>query len=74
MCLIAQSQGLAAVLFAPKATGNIGTEDLLYMLNESNIETGIDLYGMIDLARWVETVLGRTVPSMVSQAGGFPEV
>ncbi|GHF23798.1 hydroxymethylglutaryl-CoA lyase [Kordiimonas sediminis] len=65
--------GLGGCPFAPRATGNIGTEDLIYMLDESGIETGIDLQKMIDLANWIEGVLGRTPPAMVSQAGGFPD-
>jgi hydroxymethylglutaryl-CoA lyase len=64
--------GLGGCPFAPKATGNIGTEDLLYLLEESDVVTDIDLDGMIKLANWVETVLGRVPPAMVSQAGGFP--
>lgn len=64
--------GLGGCPFAPKATGNIGTEDLLYLLQESGVETAVDLDKMIKLANWVETVLGRVPPAMVSQAGGFP--
>lgn len=70
--LDASVAGLGGCPFAPKATGNIGTEDLLYLLAESDVDTGVDLDKMIDLARWVEGVLGRTPPAMVSQAGGFP--
>ena len=66
--------GLGGCPFAPRATGNIGTEDLLYLLEESDITTNVDLEQMIKLAGWVETVLGRTPPAMVSQAGGFPAV
>ncbi len=65
--------GLGGCPFAPKATGNIGTEDLLYLLHESGVATSVDLDKMIDLANWTETVLGRAPPAMVSQAGGFPE-
>ena len=64
--------GLGGCPFAPRATGNIGTEDLLYLLSESGVATNVDLDQMISLANWVETVLGRTPPAMVSQAGGFP--
>ena len=71
--LDASVAGLGGCPFAPKATGNIGTEDLLYMLHESGVATGVDLDEMISLANWAETVLGRTPPAMVSQAGGFPE-
>ncbi|WND03476.1 hydroxymethylglutaryl-CoA lyase [Temperatibacter marinus] len=64
--------GLGGCPFAPKATGNIGTEDLLYLLEESDVKTAVDLEKMIDLAGWVEEIIGRTPPAMVSQAGGFP--
>jgi hydroxymethylglutaryl-CoA lyase len=64
--------GLGGCPFAPKATGNIGTEDLLYLLQESDVKTAIDLEKMIKLANWAETILGRVPPAMVSQAGGFP--
>ncbi|MCJ9429124.1 hydroxymethylglutaryl-CoA lyase [Kordiimonas marina] len=65
--------GLGGCPFAPRATGNIGTEDLLYMLDRSGVDTGVTLDRMIELAHWIETVLGRPAPSMVSQAGGFPK-
>lgn len=64
--------GLGGCPFAPKATGNIGTEDLLYLLAESDVASNVSLDDMIKLANWVETVLGRVPPAMVSQAGGFP--
>lgn len=65
--------GLGGCPFAPRATGNIGTEDLLYMLDRSDVKSGVDLDKVIDLARWVETVLGRPIPSMVTHAGAFPK-
>ena len=64
--------GLGGCPFAPKATGNIATEDLLYMLEESGVESGVSLNAMLDLAHWVEDRLGRPTPSALSQAGGFP--
>ncbi len=64
--------GLGGCPFAPRATGNIGTEDLLYLLSQSHVETGVDLEEMISLANWIEGILGRPAPSAVSQAGGFP--
>ncbi len=64
--------GLGGCPFAPRATGNIGTEDLLYLLSESNIETNIDLNKIITLSHWIETILKKPAPSAVSQAGGFP--
>jgi hydroxymethylglutaryl-CoA lyase len=64
--------GVGGCPFAPRATGNISTEDLLYMLHRSNIETGMSLEKAIDTAEWVEQQLGKTVPGMVMKAGGFP--
>jgi len=65
--------GVGGCPFAPNATGNVATEDLLYMLSRSGYQTGIDLNGMIDIARWFQEQRGRAVPSMVSKAGGFPK-
>ena len=64
--------GLGGCPFAPKATGNIATEDLLYMLERSGVRTGVDLSQYIAAASWLEEKLGRRPPAMVSQAGGFP--
>lgn len=65
--------GLGGCPFAPRATGNIATEDLVYMLQRSGVETGIDLDKLIAATGWVQEVLGRQTPAMVSQAGGFPK-
>ncbi|WP_417460993.1 hydroxymethylglutaryl-CoA lyase [Kordiimonas sp.] len=65
--------GLGGCPFAPRATGNIGTEDLLYLLERSGVETGVELEKAIQLGEWVETILGRAVPAMVTHAGGFPQ-
>jgi hydroxymethylglutaryl-CoA lyase len=64
--------GLGGCPFAPNAAGNIATEDLAYMLNRSNVSCGLDLNRLIDAARWLGAKMGRTLPSMVSRAGGFP--
>lgn len=61
--------GMGGCPFAPKATGNICTEDLLYMLHEMGIETGIDLSKMIKIAKDVETVMGRELPGQLMKAG-----
>lgn len=66
--------GLGGCPFAPRATGNIATEDLVYMLQRSGVETGIDLDKLIAATGWVQEVLGRQTPAMVSQAGGFPKI
>lgn len=64
--------GVGGCPFAPNATGNIGTEDLVYMLSRAGYDTGIDLTKLIDTARWLQEQRGKPVPSMVSKAGGFP--
>jgi hydroxymethylglutaryl-CoA lyase len=64
--------GIGGCPFAPDATGNIGTEDLVYMLERGGIATGIDLDAMIAAARWVGEKLGKDVPSALTHAGGFP--
>jgi hydroxymethylglutaryl-CoA lyase/(R)-citramalyl-CoA lyase len=64
--------GLGGCPFAPRATGNIATEDLLYLLEGESVETGVDLDAVLGVTRWLEGVLGRAVPSRVYRAGGFP--
>lgn len=63
--------GLGGCPFAPKATGNIATEDLIFLLDRSGVATGVDLDAVIDAGRWFGTVMGRELPSMVGKAGGF---
>jgi hydroxymethylglutaryl-CoA lyase len=63
--------GLGGCPFAPKATGNIATDDLIYMLRRSGVETGIDLSGIIATTQWMEALLGRPLPSLVARAGDF---
>jgi hydroxymethylglutaryl-CoA lyase len=65
--------GVGGCPFAPNATGNVATEDLLYMLSRSGFETGVNLSKLIETANWLQEQRGRTVPSMVSKAGGFPK-
>lgn len=64
--------GLGGCPFAPKATGNIATEDLAYLLARSGVATGLDLDALIDAGGWLSGVMGRTLPAMVSRAGTFP--
>lgn len=64
--------GIGGCPFAPAATGNIPTDDLLYMLDRSGIETGVALDKIIDASRWLERELGRGVPAMLPKAGMFP--
>ena len=61
--------GLGGCPFAPGATGNICTEDLVFLLHEMGIETGIDLEKLCAVARRVEQVVGRTLPGQVMKAG-----
>jgi len=58
--------------FAPKATGNIATEDLVYLLRGMGVDTGIDLDALIECSHWLGKQLGKELPSMVSRAGDFP--
>jgi len=64
--------GIGGCPFAPAATGNIPTEDLVYMLQRMGIDTGVNLDQLLDSSRWMQTQLGRTVPGLVVKAGGFP--
>lgn len=64
--------GVGGCPFAPNATGNVATEDLLYMLSRAGFATGVDLAKLIDTAKWLQEQRGKPVPSMVSKAGGFP--
>jgi len=70
--LDASCGGLGGCPFAPDATGNIGTEDLVYMLERAGFETGYDLPGLIDTAKWMAGILGKPPAASVSRAGSFP--
>lgn len=64
--------GIGGCPFAPAATGNIPTEDLLYMLQRMGVSTRVDLEATIATGRWLQDRLGRPVPGMLVKAGGFP--
>jgi hydroxymethylglutaryl-CoA lyase/(R)-citramalyl-CoA lyase len=66
--------GIGGCPFAPRATGNIATEDLVYLLHGEGVETGIDLDALIDVARWLESQLGRELEGQVYKAGAFAPV
>jgi len=70
--LDASCGGLGGCPFAPAATGNIATEDLVYMLQRAGYETGYDLAGLIDAGRWIGEKIGKPPVSALSRAGGFP--
>ena len=65
--------GIGGCPFAPAATGNIPTEDLVYMLGRMGVATGIDLEALIVTGRWLQERLGRAVPGMLVKAGSFPK-
>jgi len=66
--------GLGGCPFAPNATGNIGTEDLVYMLERAGFETGYDLDQLIEIGNWASDLLGKRTASSLSRAGGFPQM
>ncbi|MDP3173444.1 MAG: hydroxymethylglutaryl-CoA lyase, partial [Phenylobacterium sp.] len=70
--LDASCGGLGGCPFAPDATGNIGTEDLVYMLERAGYATGYDLDGLIETAKWMSGFLGKPPAASVSRAGVFP--
>lgn len=71
--LDASAGAIGGCPFAPKASGNIGTEDLLYLLEQSGIESGYDLDAMVELAPWLSEALGLAeLPAMVSRVDRFP--
>ena len=65
--------GIGGCPFAPAATGNIPTEDLVYMLQRMGVSTGIDLDKLLATGEWLQQTLGRSVPGMLLKAGGFPK-
>ncbi|HYM34339.1 MAG TPA: hydroxymethylglutaryl-CoA lyase [Steroidobacteraceae bacterium] len=65
--------GIGGCPFAPNATGNVASEDLLYLFERSGFSTGIDLQQLIATAHWLGGQLGKTMPSMLSRAGAWPK-
>jgi (R)-citramalyl-CoA lyase len=65
--------GAGGCPFAPKATGNIATEDLVYLMRGLGIVTGIDLDALIGVSQWLGAQLGKELPGMVARAGDFPD-
>ena len=64
--------GLGGCPFSPRATGNVATEDLVYLLEGEGVETGIDLDALVGVSQWLEGVLGRTLEGYVYRAGTWP--
>ena len=63
--------GLGGCPYAPRATGNIATEDLIYLLEGEGVETGIDLDALVEVSQWLEGVLGRQLEGQVYRAGAL---
>jgi len=66
--------GTGGCPFAPRATGNIATEDLVYMLTGMGVETGVELEPLLETSRWLGEQLGKELPGLVSRAGAFPGI
>lgn len=64
--------GIGGCPFAPKATGNVASEDLVYMLHRAGFETGLSLDALIATADWLESALAHPIPSALAKAGPFP--
>ena len=64
--------GIGGCPFAPAATGNVATDDLLYMLDRSGVTTGVSLEKIIEISQWLEQELGRSLPALLPKAGTFP--
>jgi hydroxymethylglutaryl-CoA lyase/(R)-citramalyl-CoA lyase len=64
--------GLGGCPYAPRATGNVATEDLVYLLEGEGIETGVDLDALIGVSAWLDELLGRPLEGYVYRAGPWP--
>ena len=64
--------GIGGCPFAPNASGNIATEDLIYMLNRSEVHHELAMQPVLDGAAWLEAILGKPLPSMLLKAGDWP--
>ena len=64
--------GVGGCPFAPRATGNIGTEDVLYLLHRMGFESGVDIEKVIETSKWLEGPLEAQMPAMITRAGVFP--
>lgn len=64
--------GLGGCPFAPRATGNIPTDDLVYMLDRAGVETGVSLTDVIDVSTTLAKLMGKSLEAMLPKAGPFP--
>jgi isopropylmalate/homocitrate/citramalate synthase len=72
--LDASAGGVGGCPFAPGATGNIATDDLVYLLHGQGLSTGIDLDALIGVSHWLADQLGHDIPGRVQRAGDFTAV
>ena len=64
--------GLGGCPYAPRASGNVATEDLVYLLEHEGVETGVDLDALVETATWLEGIFGRKLEGQVYRAGTWP--
>jgi hydroxymethylglutaryl-CoA lyase/(R)-citramalyl-CoA lyase len=64
--------GLGGCPYAPRASGNVATEDLVYLLEHEGVETGVDLDALIGISSWLEGIFGRKLEGQLYRAGDFP--
>src|SRR4029078_10144321 len=70
-CFDSSTGGTGGCPYAPGAAGNLATEDLVYLLDASGFEHGVDLEGVLDAARFIATALGKSLGPKVGQRGGW---
>jgi hydroxymethylglutaryl-CoA lyase len=70
-CFDSSAGGTGGCPYAPGAAGNLATEDLVYLLDASGYEHGVDLERVLDAARFITTALGKPLSTKVGQAGGW---
>jgi isopropylmalate/homocitrate/citramalate synthase len=64
--------GLGGCPYAPRASGNVATEDLVYLLEREGVSTGVDLDALIAISSWLEGIFGRALEGQVYRAGAWP--
>jgi len=64
--------GLGGCPYAPRASGNVATEDLVWQLEREHVQTGVDVAALVEISRWVESLLGRRLAGSVYRAASWP--
>ncbi len=64
--------GLGGCPYAPRASGNVATEDLAYLLEHEGVDTGVDLDALIGISTWLEGIFGRKLEGQLYRAGAWP--